>query len=146
MVLKVRDYVIIALLVALDQLTKVWALVVQPKNAWLYFTTNTGAGFGILQGMNWILLAVSLGVLALIWKPLHTTKGLEHSAYLVLAAGIIGNSIDRVVHQAVIDFVNIVNSLFPFAIFNLADSYITVSILTLIGLSLVPKKKSSNSS
>lgn len=128
----VRDWFWIVFFVVLDQATKITALLTKPDN-WLFqLTWNTGAGFGILQGKNWWLLALSLAVLVLILKPLRDSKGHERIAYLGLAAGIVGNSIDRVVHRAVIDFVSIGN----FPVFNIADSLITLSITYLVASTL----------
>jgi signal peptidase II len=128
MVLNTRDSLWIALLIFVDQLTKVIALITKPSNALFELTFNTGAGFGILQGRNILLILISIAVLALLWKPLVTSKGREHYAYLALVGGILGNFIDRLVHHKVIDFISIGN----FPVFNIADSLITVSILYLL--------------
>lgn len=132
MVLAARDWALMLGLVTVDQLTKWIALMYEPNNFLFHFTWNTGAGFGILQGKNTLLLIISLAVLALLWKPLTTAKGYEKLAFIVLCAGIVGNCLDRVLHGAVVDFI----SIGTFPVFNIADSLITVSILYLIAQSV----------
>lgn len=132
MVLNLRDGAIVLFLVILDQATKAWARAVEPNNILFQLTYNTGAGFGILQGKNIILLVISIIVLILLAKPLSETSGREKFAYLALGAGIIGNSIDRVSIGAVTDFI----SVGTFPIFNVADSLITLSILYLVARGL----------
>jgi len=127
-----RDWFWIIGLIAADQLTKALAYFNKPYSGLFQLTMNTGAGFGILQGKNWVLLVISLVVLVLVWRPFIESKGREHGAYLMLIAGILGNSIDRIFHAAVIDFVSIGS----FPIFNLADSLITISILYLVARGL----------
>jgi signal peptidase II len=128
MVLTVKDYALLAVFVALDQITKVVAILTKPNNLLFEFAWNTGAGFGILPGYNWLFLLISLFVLGLIFKPMQEAKGWEKTAYVMLAAGILGNSIDRVIHQKVADFISIGS----FPIFNVADSLICVSIAFLV--------------
>jgi signal peptidase II len=79
-----------------------------------------------------MLLVISIVVLILLAKPLNETSGREKIAYLALAAGIIGNSIDRISIGAVTDFI----SVGTFPIFNVADSLITLSILYLVARGL----------
>lgn len=128
MVLNAKDGILIVALVALDQITKAIARSMQPDNFIFQLAHNTGAGFGILQGKNALLLVISLIVLVLLAKPIATSSGREKTAYLCLAAGIVGNSIDRVMLGGVTDFISIGS----FPVFNVADSLITLSILYLI--------------
>lgn len=132
MVLNYRDSLWIAALLLTDQVTKALALLTRPNNFLFELTFNTGAGFGILQGKNTILILISIAVLVLLWKPLVTSKGRDHWAYVALVAGILGNFTDRLVHQAVIDFISIGN----FPVFNVADMLITTSILYLVATAL----------
>lgn len=132
MVLDKRDGVFVFILIVLDQLTKWIALVTKPHNILFDLTWNTGAGFGTLQGHNGWLLLVGIVVLAIIWKPLTESHGHEHTAYLALAAGIIGNGIDRITHHAVVDFISIAS----FPVFNVADSLITLSVVYLVAKAL----------
>jgi signal peptidase II len=138
MVLALRDWIYFALFVAADQITKLIALFTQPHNPLFFLTWNTGAGFGILQNKNTILLLIALAVLVLLYKPLTQANGYERIAYTALAAGITGNALDRLVHGAVVDFIRI--GTFP--IFNVADSLISLSITFFIVHALLEWKQS----
>ena len=50
--------------------------------------------------------------------------------FVLLLSGIIGNLIDRILYGYVIDFINI--TIFDFAIFNIADSFIVISVILLL--------------
>ena len=132
MVLTAKDYALTLIFLIADQVTKYAAVVIKPNNILFQYTQNTGAAWGMLQGKNTWLLLLGIIVLILLWKPLKESKGHEHLAYLALYAGIIGNSVDRLVRGAVVDFISIGN----FPIFNVADSLITVSILYLVATGL----------
>lgn len=125
---------ITALIVVLDQLLK---FLVQKKILHLdtyllkiSLTTNTGAGFGILQGQTLILSIISaLVTIAVIiyYKRIPQEKHFQIFSALFLG-GVVGNLIDRLFRGYVIDFID-----FPFwASFNLADAAITVSVIGLI--------------
>lgn len=105
----------------------------------LQYLENRGAAFGILQNRlgfflftTTIILAVSL---YLYWK-LPTTKRffLLRSCLILIMAGGIGNMIDRVRLNYVIDFFYF--ELINFPIFNVADIYVTVAMFLLILLIL----------
>jgi len=76
---------------------------------------NQGAAFGLFPGQIWLFIAVSIIVLGLtvyFWK----TKSIRLPLTL-LAAGTIGNLIDRLMYGSVIDIFSIAGS----SSFNLAD-------------------------
>ncbi len=95
-----------------------------------HFTSahNTGAAFGMLSGSRWLLITVSLlscAVLVgfLIKKGRHQHLLLRISLALILA-GALGNLIDRIVLGYVRDMLDF--RLINFAIFNVADSCVTI--------------------
>jgi lipoprotein signal peptidase len=133
MVLRAQDWLYVAAFAIIDQVAKAIVLATEPSNAVFELVWNTGAGFGILQGQNWWLLALGLVVFAIVmWKLVPSAKPREHFAYLAFAGGILGNSIDRVLHGAVVDFISIGS----FPVFNLADSFITISVAYLVAKGL----------
>ena len=98
---------------------------------------NTGAAFSILENQQWLFAVITLVVIgAAIW---YLSKHIKGSVWLLSAlsliiAGGIGNFIDRmrqgfVVDMFQLDFIN-------FAIFNVADSYLTIGVLVLIVMML----------
>ncbi len=135
--------VAVFLLVLLDQLTKKAAVMyLKGKDAFslipgvfeLQYLENRGAAFGALQNQRWFfILVVFLVLAALIWCFLRLPEEKHYRPLAILsvliAAGAIGNMIDRILNGYVIDFFYF--SLIDFPIFNVADIYVTLSMLTL---------------
>jgi signal peptidase II len=83
------------------------------------YTNNTGAGFSILQNMNFLLIIISIVVLGAV---IYFHKQIPRFSLITIVAGIFGNLVDRIFYGSVIDFIN-----FKFwPIFNIADSLIFV--------------------
>ena len=142
------------LALVLDRASKAWAmswLRVQPGGSFalwpgvlhLTYAQNTGMAFSLFEEYTWILalltpLALLLVVIAL--KYAMPCTRLQNGLLWLLLAGGVGNLIDRVVYGYVVDFLEI--RLFRFAIFNLADVYLTLAaILLIIALLLTPDAK-----
>lgn len=125
--------------IALDQFTK-WLAVVHLKGQdafvlipgvfELRYLENRGAAFGIFQDRQFMFLIGGLLVLAAVvyfyWKLPHTKRFTALRFCMVLvSAGAIGNMIDRVIQNYVVDFFYF--SLIDFPIFNVADCYVVVA-------------------
>ena len=144
--------VFIALLVIFDQFTKGLAVrhlkgtegrVLIPGALELQYVENRGAAFGMLQGKQWffwILTAVFLVFAVLALVRIRKVKRFYPLiiCLLVLCAGAIGNLIDRVAHRFVVDFIYF--SLIRFPVFNVADIYVSLSVIVLILLVLFKYK------
>jgi signal peptidase II len=89
---------------------------------------NRGVNFGLLAGdaevMRWALVALALGIsaLVLVWARRERGRAVVQVSAGLLIGGALGNALDRVVHGAVVDFLNmsccgIAN---PY-VFNIAD-------------------------
>ena len=147
---------ITALVITLDQLTKM--LITRTMqigesspiiNNFLYITyhRNSGAAFGILQGQMLVFYVVTavavIGIL--IWlSKLNMKKNriLAISLALILG-GALGNFIDRVMYQSVIDFIHTVWWGHNFPIFNVADiALVCGGILMLLDFLILDRKKS----
>lgn len=138
------DLLLLALLVALDQYTKyiaVQRLKNQPAfniiNGVLEFNylENRGAAFGMLQNQKIFFVFVAvifLSVIAyvLIKAPQEKKYVKLHILLVMIAGGAIGNLIDRLRLDYVVDFIYIV--LINFPIFNVADMYVTFSTALLV--------------
>ena len=136
------------ILLALDRFTKHLALNglkdtggidIVPGVLRLEYLENTGAAFGVMQGMQSVLLVVTvivlLGILYIYIKIPNDKKYLLLRIIAVfIVAGAIGNMIDRFLYNYVVDFIYF--SLIDFPIFNVADCYITLSVLCLFILIL----------
>ena len=135
-------YLIAAAIVVLDQITK-WAAVryIMPSgtipliDGVLHFTyvENTGAAFGMMTDARWIFMITSVAAIAvltvLIAKYASGYKFAVLCVTFILGGGV-GNMIDRVRIGYVIDFIDF--RLINFAVFNVADSFVTVGAAMLI--------------
>lgn len=142
--LLIFDLLILALLVTLDQYTKyiaVQKLKNQPAfniiNGVLEFNylENRGAAFGMLQNQKIFFVFVAAVFLCviiyvLVKAPLDKKYFKLHLLLVMIAGGAIGNLIDRLRFDYVVDFIYIV--LINFPIFNVADMYVTFSTVLLI--------------
>jgi signal peptidase II len=92
---------------------------------------NTGAAFGIFQGMNpvFMVLAVVIISLIIIYFPSIPETDLYFRLALSLQmAGATGNLIDRFMRGYVTDFISVGR----FPVFNVADSCITLGVVVLV--------------
>ena len=130
-------------LYALDQLTKWWirtsieyegGRTVIPGFFNLVFVTNTGAAFSMFSNNNAAFIALSgfaLLTLLLLWKfRVFAASAWSRAGFALLLAGVLGNLTDRLLHGAVIDFLQFdlhVPGANPWPSFNIADSCICVA-------------------
>lgn len=101
----------------------------------LTYITNDGAAFGMLDDARWLFLAVSAIVIAVLPFAIHAFRRdglLVRLALCFILGGGIGNMIDRLFYRGgeVVDFIDF--RLINFAIFNVADSFVTVGSVMLV--------------
>lgn len=141
---------LVAVMVLLDQWTKHLAVVhLKEKSAGtvvfinkvLQFTyvENRGTAFGIGQGKIWLFTLMSVAVLAFVVYlygkiPFRKRYIPMRIIAVLLAGGAIGNMIDRITLGYVVDFLEFGFMNFP--VFNVADIYVTVAEVMLIGFGL----------
>ena len=97
----------------------------------LTYIQNFGAGFGILQNQQGILIFVSLLVIGIIFYYIDRIKEKEMLLQVLVGfvlGGTIGNLIDKLIYGFVIDFLDF--RIWP--IFNIADSFVTIGVIGLI--------------
>ncbi len=97
----------------------------------LVHTYNTGMAFGLMKNNNLFFTILSSG--ALVVLVVLSLRGLLRGLWyggggLLLAAGILGNLTDRLLHGHVIDFLEFYVGRFYWPAFNVADSCICVSV------------------
>ena len=140
-------------LIALDQWTKHLAVLrlkgQSPIVLWdgvyeLHYLENRGAAFGILQGQKAVFLVCTLLILILIvffYNRLPAGKRffMMRLVAVFLAAGAVGNLIDRMRYSYVVDFLYF--KLIDFPVFNVADCYVTVGAVLLAVLILFVYKE-----
>ena len=132
------DFLVFAVLVIVDQITKYIAidrLKGQPALKLidgvfeLQYLENRGAAFGMLQnGQVFFVFAAVVMMTAILFvlikAPMEKKYRPWHVFLVMIAAGGIGNMIDRLRLDYVVDFFYF--SLIDFPIFNVADIYVTV--------------------
>jgi signal peptidase II len=111
----------------------------------LHYLENRGAAFGMLQNQQiFFLITASIMLIgsAVLMVRLPDVKRVIplKCCIVAIAAGAIGNMIDRVRLNYVIDFLYF--KLIDFPIFNVADIYVTVAAFTIIFLILFYYKES----
>lgn len=130
-------------LVGVDQGLKawvVWFLTDRPGGLYplwpgvldLHLTHNQGVAFGLFQG-EWMAVlfpAIALVALPFLWKWVFPKSRLVDAGMVLALAGGVSNLLDKLVRGYVVDFLEI--RLFQFAVFNLADVFITGGIVLLV--------------
>ncbi len=134
--------VISAVLVAIDQVTKLLAvqfLKEQPalplwKDVFeLQYCENPGIAFSLLENQGWLFIPITCVVMGLIAvmifrSDLRHSKTFSLSCAMILGGGI-GNLIDRIAYSYVVDFLYF--KLIDFPIFNFADCCVVVGAILL---------------
>jgi signal peptidase II len=138
------------LVIFLDQLVKHWITqYFSPPGRWgtsipifghvleLIYVQNRGVAFSLLDGQSslYVLIAVAVGVIVwLYWHSRDTGSLLLKVTFGLIIGGALGNLIDRLRLGYVVDFVHfqIPAIGFNFAVFNVADSCISVGVVLLI--------------
>ena len=102
----------------------------------LYRTYNTGIAFSMLSSFGDTgLIVMSLAVIAFVlYLAIRSTdeQRLARLGFALVIGGAIGNLIDRAVYGHVIDYVLFHTPVWSFAVFNLADAFITVGAAAVI--------------
>lgn len=139
------------ILVIIDQVTKY--LTVQnielgqviefiPNIVSLTYIRNTGAAFSILEGQMWFFYIVTIIVIGVLIYYMYTEAKKDRMLGILLSfilAGAIGNFIDRLMLQYVVDMIKL--EFIDFAIFNVADSYLTVGVILLFFYTFYQERK-----
>ncbi len=124
--------------VVVDQMVKYWASTSLRANGpipiWegvfqLNYQENTGAAFSILTGQRWLLLVVTVVLLAVLLWALFTgwmKNSWGRMSLRLIIAGAIGNMIDRFLLGYVVDMLDF--CLIDFPVFNVADVLLCVGV------------------
>lgn len=146
-----------AAVIALDQLSKWWALATLPPagmphpvipgllNWTLAF--NTGAAFSFLadsagwQRWFFVLLALAISAALVVWLARTPRRDWRTALPLALViGGALGNLIDRLHAAQVTDFIDVYYRQWHYPVFNLADCGITVGAVLLVAFGLFAGK------
>ena len=134
--------VMIALIIAFDQITKYLVsahladgkiITFIPGVVQFRYAVNTGMAFSMLSGARWIFVALTVivcgGVMWYMFANKCESLWMYWSLGVVVAGGL-GNLIDRVRFGYVVDFIE--PTFMNFAVFNIADSAVTLGAISLV--------------
>ena len=126
---------LIAVLTAIDQFIKMLVITnlkpigsigLIPKLLELTYVENFGVAFGFLSGLSWLIIALTvivlIGMMVFVFRYKHHTF-LSYTSCILIAAGGIGNVIDRIAFGYVVDYIHVM--FFPY-VFNFADCCVVI--------------------
>lgn len=99
------------------------------------YIKNTGAAWGMFSNGTIILSLISIVFLFFMIKYIYELKKVSYLnviSYGMLLGGIVGNLIDRLVRNYVVDFLNFNIFGYDFPVFNIADCFIVISIILIV--------------
>lgn len=101
------------------------------------FHTNPELYLNVRMGFFYLLTFVMIWLLGLLYLRISNEKRFRYMDWIMIfmIAGAIGNLIDRVMQQYVVDFLYF--KLINFPIFNVADIYVTCAAIALLVLGLI---------
>ncbi|YAR63294.1 lipoprotein signal peptidase LspA [Bacillus cytotoxicus] len=146
-------YLIALFVIAIDQLSK-WFIVKNMElgasipiiDNVLYITShrNRGVAWGILENKMWffyIITVVFVGFIVFYMKKYAKTDKLLGISLGLILGGAIGNFIDRVFRQEVVDFIHVYIFSYNYPVFNIADSALCIGVVLIIIQTLLEGKK-----
>ncbi|WP_271895491.1 signal peptidase II [Candidatus Phyllobacterium onerii] len=96
----------------------------------LFRVHNDGIAFSMLSGFgDTALIGLTIIVICFVsylWWSTASTRWISRFGFALIIGGAIGNLIDRILHGYVIDYFLFHLPSWSFAVFNLADAYISV--------------------
>lgn len=114
----------------------------------LYRTYNTGVAFSMFSSIGDIgLLAIAAGVilfvLYLAWRT-EPDNWIARIGFALIVGGALGNIIDRATYGHVVDYILFHTPVWSFAVFNLADAFITIGAIAVVVDELLVWRSSRN--
>ena len=145
----------VALIYFLDRLTKIYVIQLDKNNLGLdifnsaylniILIWNKGIAFGLLSFndsylYNILSLIISIIVIILVVMSLKS-RGFKRYSLLMIVGGALGNLHDRIFFNAVPDFIDFHIGSFHWFIFNVADIFITLGVISMIILEIINNNK-----
>src|SRR6516164_9683844 len=134
--------------VGLDQLTKFYIASRFPLygtrsiiSNWLdiTYTLNPGAAFSLFATMPaaarevlFLVLSCTATIVLLVLLAGRGTSATSRVGFALILGGTLGNLIDRLVRGRVVDFIYLHHYSFSYPVFNVADSAITIGVVTIL--------------
>jgi signal peptidase II len=151
---RTRGALLVGGLIALDQISKALVeanLPMQEKIDVLPFlalfrTFNTGIAFSFLSGMDDLALSLLTlaitGLVLFLWSRSSSAQVWAQLGFACVVGGAIGNLIDRLRFGHVVDFILFHTPDWSFAVFNFADSFITIGAALIVFQELLDMRAS----
>ena len=154
------NFLIILSIFGLDRFSKAYVISINEKSLSsdlfvskylnINLIYNEGIAFGLLsfeenyiyQILTTIIFIIIIILLFMIFRA--KTKKYEKIGLILIVGGALGNFYDRIIYNAVPDFIDLHIGNFHWFIFNIADIFITIGVLWLIFLEIISKKKVNN--
>ena len=149
------SFSIVALIYFLDRLSKIYVIQLDKNNlgsdifnsAYLNIVLiwNKGIAFGLLSFnesylYNIISLIIAIIIIVLVIMSLKS-QGFKRYSLLMIVGGALGNLHDRIFFNAVPDFIDFHIGSFHWFIFNVADIFITLGVISMIIFETVSNNK-----
>ncbi len=145
---KLRHLILFIILTVIDQGSKLWVrqslmnndpFVIIPDVFSLQYHENTGAVWGIMSGkVQFLSIFTFIILLFIVYLYLKIPQDKKYNPLKLITvfiiSGAVGNLIDRIFLGYVVDFIYF--ELINFPLFNIADSYLTVSSIILFLLAI----------
>ncbi|MFL0694114.1 MAG: signal peptidase II [Agrobacterium tumefaciens] len=111
----------------------------------LYRTHNLGVAFSMLSHLDaWFIIGLRLVIVAFVlwlWRKTGPEQHFAHLGFAMIIAGALGNIIDRFTYGYVVDYILFYTQTWSFAVFNLADSFITIGAICIVVDEIIQHRK-----
>ena len=151
-----KYFLFILFIFIVDRLSKNYVILLDQsslKSDLLFFSSffniqlvwNSGVAFGLFSFeedfyYNLITLIIIFVVILVIYLAKNANK-LDRYLYSMIIGGASGNLLDRLLYRSVPDFIDLHYNNFHWFIFNVADIFITIGIISLIFSDILKNKK-----
>ena len=148
-------FFVVILIYFLDRLSKIYVIQLDKNNFGsdifnssylnIVLIWNKGIAFGLLSFnetylYNILSIIISIIIIILVLMSINS-QGFKRYSFLMIVGGALGNLHDRIIFNAVPDFIDFHIGNFHWFIFNVADIFITVGVISMIILELTNNNK-----
>lgn len=142
--MKVKHGILLIVLLAIDQISKFavdanmklqQSMDIVPGFFRITYLHNTGAAWSMLEGKMWFFYIITaIALVAMIYFYVRSEKQdvMFKTGIVCMAAGTIGNLIDRLIFQYVRDFIDFIILGYDFPVFNVADMALCFGVFLII--------------
>ena len=149
------NLLLVLLIFLFDRFSKIYVIYLNKKSVGsdiylskylnIHLIWNEGIAFGLFsfdeKFFYNILTLLIFFIIVIIFFMIINTNGFRKYLFLMILGGALGNFFDRVVYNAVPDFIDFHIGNFHWFIFNVADIFISIGIILLIILELTANNK-----